>query len=156
MSGNLDRAFDKLAAEQLGVSESDLHCLNIVENGGGLTAGEVAVQSGLTTGAVTGVIDRLERAGYLRRVLDPADRRRVRVEVTPAFYDRAEHIWGPVATDWHITLAQRFTAKELRRIIDFLLITNELSQHHLNRLKEMTPLPQPESGAAATPGMRES
>ena len=86
MSGNLDDAFDNLAAERLGVNETDLHCLNIIENSGGLTAGELAAQAGLTNGAVTGVIDRLEKAGFARRVPDPADRRRVNVEVTPAFY----------------------------------------------------------------------
>lgn len=57
--------------------------LNAIENASGLTAGELAVEVGLTSGAVTGVVDRLERAGFARRVPDPADRRRVKVEVTP-------------------------------------------------------------------------
>src|SRR4051812_20650922 len=89
IAGNQDSAFDNLAAERLGVNRTDLHCINIIENSGGLTAGELAKEAGLTTGAVTGVIDRLERAGYARRVSDPADRRRVKVEVTPKFYSRA-------------------------------------------------------------------
>ena len=83
VSGNQDAAFDSLAAERLGVSETDLHCLNIIENSGGLAAGELAAQAGLTAGAITGVIDRLENAGYASRVADPADRRRVRLKVTP-------------------------------------------------------------------------
>src|SRR5215211_2426074 len=58
-SGNQDSAFDNLAAERLGVNRTDLHCLNTIENAGGLTAGELARETGLTTGAVTGVIDRL-------------------------------------------------------------------------------------------------
>src|ERR671919_608798 len=99
-AGNQDSAFDNLAAERLGVNRTDLHCLNTIENAGGLTAGELARETGLTTGAVTGVIDRLERAGYARRVPDPADRRRVKVEVTPKFYARAGTIWGPMAADW--------------------------------------------------------
>jgi DNA-binding MarR family transcriptional regulator len=136
-SGNQDSAFDKLAAQRLGVNETDLHCLNIIENSGGLSAGELAVQSGLTSGAVTGVLDRLERAGYARRVPDPADRRRVKVEVTPAFYNHAERIWGPLAADWHATLAKRFTAEELERITDFLRATNDVGRRHLARLGEM-------------------
>jgi DNA-binding MarR family transcriptional regulator len=152
MSGNLDRAFDKLAAEQLGVNETDLHCLNIVENGGGLSAGELAILSGLTSGAVTGVVDRLEKAGYVRRAGDPADRRRVRVEVTPAFYARAEHIWGPLAADWQATLARRFTTTELRRIINFLRVTNDLSRRHLHRLTETRSAPP--AGRAAGPDRR--
>jgi DNA-binding MarR family transcriptional regulator len=134
VSGNQDDAFDSLAAQRLGVSETDLRCLNIIENSGGLSAGELAAQSGLTGGAVTGVIDRLEHAGYARRVSDRADRRRVRVEVTPAFYECAERIWGPLAADWHSTLSERFTMAELERITAFLRATNEVGRRHLDRL----------------------
>jgi DNA-binding MarR family transcriptional regulator len=137
ISGNQDSAFDNLAAERLGVNRTDLHCLNIVENSGGLTAGELSAEAGLTTGAVTGVIDRLERTGYARRLPDPADRRRVKVEVTPEFYRRAERIWGPLAADWESTLAGRFTAAELERITEFLRVTNEIAGRHLGRIREM-------------------
>src|SRR3954464_7305434 len=137
VSGNQDSAFDNLAAERLGLNRNDLHSINIIENSGGLTAGELAAEAGLTTGAVTGVIDRLERAGYARRVPDPADRRRVNLEVTPKFYTRADKIWGPVAADWGSRLAGRFTAEELERVIEFLRATNELSREHLDRLREM-------------------
>lgn len=136
VSGNQDDAFDSLAAERLGVSESDLRCLNIIENAGGLAAGELAVQSGLTAGAVTGVVDRLERAGYARRVPDPADRRRVTLQVTPAFYTSAERIWGPVARDWHTMLSKRFTMHELELISAFLRSTNELGRQHINQLRQ--------------------
>ena len=111
VSGNLDNAFDNVAAGRLGINESDLHCLNIIENSGGLTAGALAGEAGLTNGAITGVLDRLEKAGFARRVTDPTDRRRVRVEVTDAFYNHAEQIWGPMAADWQSTLDERFTAE---------------------------------------------
>jgi DNA-binding MarR family transcriptional regulator len=136
-AGNQDSAFDNLAAERLGLNRTDLHCVNIIENSGGLTAGELAKEAGLTTGAVTGVIDRLERAGYARRVPDPADRRRVKLEVTPKFYARADKIWGPMASGWASRLGRRFTAEELERVIDFLRTTNELSREHLERLRKM-------------------
>jgi DNA-binding MarR family transcriptional regulator len=135
-SGNQDGAFDNLAAARLGVNETDLHCLNLIENAGGLTAGELAVGSGLTTGAVTGVIDRLEKAGYARRVPDKQDRRRVKLEVTPAFYKRAERIWGPMAADWHAALARSFTAEELERIMEFLRTTNEVGRKHMERIRK--------------------
>jgi len=134
-SGNQDDAFDSLAAERLGVSETDLRCLNIIENSGGLTAGELAGEAGLTAGAVTGVIDRLERAGYARRVPDPVDRRRVRLQVTDAFYRSAERIWGPMAADWQAMLSKRFTIEELERITAFLRATNELGRRQLERLR---------------------
>jgi len=114
--GNLDKAFDSLAASRLGVNETDLHCLNIIENSGGLTAGELATQSGLSAGAVTGVIDRLEQAGFAKRAHDPVDRRRVRVQVTARFYRATERIWSPLAAEWHGTLSERFTADELELI----------------------------------------
>jgi DNA-binding MarR family transcriptional regulator len=136
VSGNQDRAFDGLAAERLGVNRTDLHCLNIIENSGGVTAGELAAQAGLTTGAVTGVIDRLERVGYARRMPDSADRRRVKVEVTPEFYRRAEGIWGPMAADWQSTLAGRFSVAELERITEFLRATNEVARRHLDRIRK--------------------
>lgn len=135
VSGNQDDAFDALAAARLGVSATDLHCLNIIENGRGLTAGEVAAQAGLTAGAVTGVVDRLDKVGYARRVPDPNDRRRVRVEVTPAFYAAAERIWGPMAADWHTTLARAFTSQQLDTILVFLRLSNEIGRRQLDRLR---------------------
>ena len=136
-SGNQDSAFDNLAAERLGVNRTDLHCLNTIENAGGLTAGELARETGLTTGAVTGVIDRLERAGYARRVPDPEDRRRVKVDVTPKFYARADQIWGPLAADWERSLSGRFTAEQLERVIEFLRTTNEVGRRHMERVRKL-------------------
>lgn len=133
-SGNQDNAFENLAAERLGVNRTDLHCLNAIENAGGLTAGELAAAAGLTSGAVTGVVDRLERAGYARRVPDPADRRRVKLEVTAEFYARAADIWGPLAAEWRESLAKRFTAAELERITEFLRLTNDVGRRHLDRI----------------------
>lgn len=75
--------FHARVAEQLGLSATDHKCLDLAARGGQpMTAGRIAELSGLSTGAVTGVIDRLERAGYVRRVRDPHDRRKVLVEVT--------------------------------------------------------------------------
>jgi DNA-binding MarR family transcriptional regulator len=136
VSGNLDDAFDNLAAQRLGVNETDLHCLNIIENAGGVTAGQLAAESGLTTGAVTGVIDRLEKKGFARRVADPSDRRRVKVEVTKTFYSRAERIWGPVAKEWASAL-ERFSGEQLDGFDQFLRTTNEITRRHLDRLREM-------------------
>jgi DNA-binding MarR family transcriptional regulator len=133
-SGNLDRAFDNRAAEALGVNRTDLHCLNIVENRGGLTAGALATEAGLTTGAVTGVVDRLERAGYARRVPDPVDRRRVKIEVTDRFYASADKIWHPVATEWYAELARRFSRDQLDLLTEFLDVTNELTRRHIERI----------------------
>ena len=134
-SGNLDRAFDNRAAEALGINLTDLHALNIVENHGQVTAGALAAEAGLTSGAVTGVVDRLERAGYARRVPDPEDRRRVKIEVTDRFYARADQIWHPVAAEWHAELARRFTGDQLELIREFLDATNALTRRHVERIE---------------------
>lgn len=135
-TANQDDAFDAVAAARLGVSDTDMRCLNIIENSRGITAGELAMRSGLTAGAVTGVIDRLETRSYARRVPDPADRRRVRVEVTQGFYRAAERIWDPVAADWRATLSERFASDEIELIIAFLRSAGELGRRHLERLRD--------------------
>ena len=68
------------AAEAVGLNPSDLGCLCLLLLHGPIPAGRLAELTGLTTGAVTGVIDRLERAGFAQRVLDPSDRRKVIVK----------------------------------------------------------------------------
>jgi DNA-binding MarR family transcriptional regulator len=65
------------AAEAVGLNPSDLGCLCLLLLHGASSAGRLAELLGLTTGAVTGVIDRLERAGFAHRVVDPSDRRKV-------------------------------------------------------------------------------
>jgi DNA-binding MarR family transcriptional regulator len=133
-ASNRDAALDKLAAARLGVSLTDLQCLNIVESRQGMTAGALATESGLTTGAVTAVIDRLERAGYARRVRDEQDRRKVKVEVTDEFYTRASEIWAPIAAEWQQVLSDGFSADELATIVAFLTQVESLAERHATRL----------------------
>jgi DNA-binding MarR family transcriptional regulator len=129
-----DSAFDALAAERLEISPTDLRCLDIVQGRDGLTAGELATASGLTTGAVTAVIDRLERAELVRRTRDDADRRKVNVEVTEHHYEETGRIWGPVMEDWQRVLGKRFTAAELATIIEFLEATTAIGVEHAERI----------------------
>src|SRR5881296_3860142 len=75
--------FGQTVAIRFELSESDIETLEALIDMGAATAGRLAELTGLTSGAVTRVIDRLEQAGYVRRVTDPADRRRVVVEVVP-------------------------------------------------------------------------
>ncbi len=75
--------FGQTVAVRFGLSESDIEALEVLIDTGAATAGRLSDLMGMTTGAVTRVIDRLEQAGYVRRVPDPADRRRVIVEPVP-------------------------------------------------------------------------
>src|SRR4028118_2100776 len=85
--------FNQAVADRLGMNPTDLQCLNILSETGPVAAGQLAQETGLTTGAVTGVIDRLERAGYAWRERDPKDKRRVIVHPLP---ERAGHEIGPL------------------------------------------------------------
>src|SRR5580700_4359685 len=76
-SGAVMQLLGSASAERIGINPTDLTCLNILALSGQLTAGELARATGLTTASITGVLDRLEEAGFVRRERDVADRRRV-------------------------------------------------------------------------------
>lgn len=76
--------YEEALAERMHLNVTDLRALELVLDEPGMTPGRLAERSGLTTGAVTGVVDRLEKAGYLRRTSDINDRRRAVLEPTPA------------------------------------------------------------------------
>jgi DNA-binding MarR family transcriptional regulator len=134
VSGIQDNAFDDATAELLGVNRTDLNCIDIIDRHGGLTAGELAAESGLSTGAVTAVIDRLERAGYARRVRDDEDRRKVKVEVTPKLRKGALEVYGPMMEEWQAVM-NRATTEQLRLMVDFMREANEVKPRHMERVR---------------------
>jgi DNA-binding MarR family transcriptional regulator len=75
--------FGQTVANVAGISGSDLECLDFLNLEGRVTAGRLAEVTGLTTGAITGVVDRLEKAGLVRRERDEADRRKVFISIVP-------------------------------------------------------------------------
>ena len=132
---NAADAMDAAVAEWLGVNRTDVICLDILARLGTVPAGRLAEESRLTTGAVTAVLDRLERAGYVRRLADPSDRRRVLVETSERFRELAEHAWGPVATEL-LDAGSRFTKEQLDGIRQFLRLGAELSYRRAEELSE--------------------
>ncbi|WP_030480676.1 MarR family winged helix-turn-helix transcriptional regulator [Lentzea albidocapillata] len=117
--------FHARVAEQMGLSATDEKCLDLAMRADGpLTAGRIADLSGLSTGAVTGVIDRLERAGYVRRVRDPHDRRKVLVEVTPGDLDKLGKPFEK-ARDSLIEVLGHFDDDELQVIERYLKLQTE-------------------------------
>lgn len=89
-------AVDASIAARLGVHRSDLRCLNLLEHGP-RTPSEIGAALGLTSGAVTALLDRLERTGYARRTRAAADRRSVMVELPPDAHARVGRLYGTVA-----------------------------------------------------------
>jgi DNA-binding MarR family transcriptional regulator len=105
--------FHSRIAEQMGLSATDEKCLDLVSRTEGpVTAGRIAELSGLSTGAVTGVIDRLEKGGFVRRVRDPHDRRKVLVELVPADVEKFAHLFEG-ARDVIVEVLTHFTSEEL-------------------------------------------
>ena len=120
--------FDERIGELLGINRTDGRCLDIIDRIGRLSAGQLANESGLTTGAVTAVIDRLEAAGYALRVRDPLDRRKIWVELTPTLRGIVDQIYGFYSTVSPM-LAGRFNNAELRAILTFLQMGTVINQH---------------------------
>jgi DNA-binding MarR family transcriptional regulator len=118
-NGQGQDAMDAAAARFFGIHRTDLSLLDVLQLGGRMTAGELARSANLSPGAVTAALDRLERAGYVRRVRDSVDRRRVFVEVTDEMIQRAGQVYGPLA-DLAEELLGGLSDEHLRVIIDVL------------------------------------
>jgi DNA-binding MarR family transcriptional regulator len=122
-------AHDEVVARRLGMNRTDHQCIDILDQAGGLlTAGELARATGLTTGAVTAVVDRLERAGFVRRARDDEDRRRVLVELTPKARQVGE-LYAPLIEATTREFG-RYSVEELTAILDFVQRVRRLFADH--------------------------
>jgi DNA-binding MarR family transcriptional regulator len=128
--------FDQAIADHVGMNRTDMRCLDLIDQAGGMTAGELARAAGLTTGAVTAVIDRLEKAGMARRVPDPADRRRVRLEVTPKLWEQTGPLMMPFISESQAILDD-YSTEELERFTAFLRRVIDVQAKHTERIREM-------------------
>jgi len=106
-------------AEAAGLNATDFFCLNLLSLSGPLTAGQLAQQTGLTTGATTRMIDRMERGGFVRRGRDAADRRQVIVDVSPAAERGEIDAALEPARRRMRAVFQRYTAQEVRVLVDY-------------------------------------
>ena len=135
-TGSLMQLMGQAAADRIGINNTDLNCLNILSFSGHMTAGELARATGLTTASITGVIDRLEEAGFVRRERDPHDRRRVvvRLSLDKAVKEVAS-VFVPMLRDWR-EMAARYSDDELRLIVDFYGRVEQVFRKHLIRLRD--------------------
>ncbi|MDJ0363183.1 MarR family transcriptional regulator [Rhodococcus sp. H29-C3] len=106
-------------ADRMGVGATDLHCLHALNRRGPSTAGELSEQLGRITGAITHMINRLEAVGYVRRISDPTDRRRVVVEASEAGLAKAAAGYIGLDARSRETLGD-FTTEQLRAITQFV------------------------------------
>ena len=110
--------FDEALAAQLGISPTDLECLALLQEFGPSTAGQLAEVLSLTTGAITGVVDRLGAVGFVVRDSDPADRRRVIVRPIDERMAELARVYEPVL-DEAAQVLQTYSEADLRLILDF-------------------------------------
>jgi DNA-binding MarR family transcriptional regulator len=123
-------------ADRLGLNPTDHKCLGLLVNAGRpVTPGELATLTGLTTGAVTGVVDRLEAAGFVRRTRDPEDRRKVGIEVV---HDKVKRqvfpMFEPLAKRMG-AVAGGYKPREIETIVRFLEQGIEVSREYRTRLQ---------------------
>ena len=110
--------FAKTVADRAGISASDMDCMDFLNLEGRMTAGRLAELTGLTTGAITGVIDRLEKAGYVRRERDDSDRRKVFIAVVPETAARIGRLYVPMQQSMQ-KVWSRYSEEELRLLLRF-------------------------------------
>ena len=128
--------FDQAMADHIGINRTDSRCIDLIDQAGGMTAGELAKAAGLTTGAVTAVIDRLEAAGVAQRVPDPNDRRRVRIEATPKLWELSEPLIGPMLEESQ-AIIDDLTDRELERFTEFMNGVIEIQARHTERVRNL-------------------
>ena len=133
-SQNATDRFDQAVADALGLNRTDMRCLDVLQREGPVTAGRLAEATGLTTGAMTTALDRLEQAGYARRARDPGDRRRVLVEMAPEALKGAAQFYGG-----HIALSERlykrYSEQQLELLLEFVRESREFNEAQAAQLE---------------------
>jgi DNA-binding MarR family transcriptional regulator len=124
-TSRLSMVFRYAIAERLGITVSDLECLDYLADAGSATAGQIAERTNLTTGAVTSMLRRLQQAGYVTAERDPADRRRIIVTLRP---ERAAELERPY---------ERFAAEAGRLVEGYSAEEVRLLVRHYDRMQAM-------------------
>ena len=117
LSGDFDQ-LSQVVSEEVGLSSTELLAMDLISRHGRVTAGMLARELHLTSGGITGLIDRLERAGFARRSADPTDRRRVIVSAT-ARERRVGELYGPLAAQLRRAV-EGYSEKELAMLTAFI------------------------------------
>lgn len=127
--------FHTLIASKVGLNATDTRCLDILGRSGKtvMTAGALTEATGLTTGAITGILDRLERAGFVKRTKDANDRRKVLIELVPSEMARLARFYDGLGSSMQ-ALAGRYSVSELEMIEGFLSANLVILNEEIARL----------------------
>lgn len=119
-------AMDEAVVALLGINRTDGMCLDIIERHGRITAGQLAAECGLTTGAITTLVDRLVRAGYVERVSDPNDRRKVMLVPTERSREIVQMIFGRMSI-FGQALMGTMSPEQLDTVLNFLQVSTVMN-----------------------------
>jgi DNA-binding MarR family transcriptional regulator len=136
-TGTLTVLHTNAVADKIGLSATEFESMDIISRNQPISAGRLATECGLTTGAITGIIDRLERAGLVRRVNDPKDRRRVLLDPIDDFEKNKKicELYRPMSEMFN-TLAQECTSEQLRFLIDIHTKMIDMTEKSIAQLRQ--------------------
>lgn len=130
-----NQTLDHCVADYLGIDPSAFRCLDILDQEGPMTAGRLAERARLSPGAITALLDRLEKKGLARRVRDTKDRRRVLVEVTPEVRRGGEQLYG--TPEEGAQALAGYSDQQLEFLIGFLRGNIAYQEERMRRLEEL-------------------
>jgi len=150
---SLGAFYFRAAAAQLGMNATDLQVIDILEITGPATAGQLAELAGLTTGAITGMIDRLEKGGLVRRESDPSDGRRVLVRLSPSetAMQSIAPLFDSIGQKWD-DIAAKYDDQQLAFLLEFLKAGNNATKEEISQLRS-APKGRPKDFAAPLSGL---
>jgi len=128
--------FHETVARRFSMSAAESRCLGVLNDLEVATPGQLAQATGLTTGAITGIIDRLEKAGYARREPNPNDRRSLLIHIRQS--EKIAQLLGPVFGSLAAAMADmssRYTPEQLAVIDRYLTQTIDVLKAETERLK---------------------
>ena len=143
--------FHAAIADRLGLNPSDHKCADLICNETGpITAGRLAEITGLSTGAITGVVDRLERAGFVARVPDADDRRRVVITGVEGRAPNMRHLFLPMM-EGMASLCDGYSNEQLDLIAGFMRGCGLVTEAQIERLRQVVEAPEAADKAAEKP-----
>lgn len=145
--------FHHAVAERLGLGPTDHKCLDVLRERGPMIGHELAAVTGLTSGAISGVVARLERAGYLRRDADPHDQRKQILTPLAERVGELEAVFGPVRNN-ATALLEGFDPRELAAVAEFLTRSTEFMYSRAALLRAQAALTPAPRGTPLPPAAR--
>lgn len=117
-NGNLNVLFTNAVSQKVGLSATEFECYSLLQDEGAMTSGKLSKLCGLTTGGLTGLVDRLEKLGFVKRSADPKDRRKVLVsaQTDEEIKQKLGQLYGPLAKNFG-DLAEQYTDEQLEFLV---------------------------------------